>query len=279
MILLLSSLFLFGLIIGSFLNVVVLRGETDESLGGRSHCPHCRNTIAWYDNIPVFSFLFLRGQCRHCKVNIAWQYPLVEFGTGVLFMLLAWGFFSHVSSILFIDGRSLLQFGLFVILASLLMVVVVSDIRTMTIPLLHLWGALGVAGLLVGLRFVFPESVLLFQPSGWSLLLGGGVAAAFFYALVFFSHETWMGMGDVWVAGVLGLTVGIEFLLFTLTLSFLFGAIVGILLLVLGQKGLRSQIPFAPFLIVATLAAWILLWVYPTWIELFLLPPIFGLTS
>lgn len=276
-------LFLFGLIIGSFLNVVVLRGETDENIGGRSHCPRCRVQIAWHDNIPLLSFLFLRGQCRHCQGKISWQYPLVEFGTGAVFAVLGLAFLSMVTvdealyPVMLLTGdivlgEAFLFLGLFLLLASLLIVILVSDLRTMTIPLVWLGGALIVALVILVGRFFFPETLGMELPSWESMLLGGGVAAALFYALVFFSHETWMGMGDVWVAAVLGLTVGIEFLLFALTLSFLLGAVVGLVLLGSGKKDLQSQIPFAPFLILAIFSAWLIQWLLPWWIEYFLLP-------
>src|ERR1700748_3830531 len=77
-----------GLIIGSFLNVVIFRLNTERSFGGRSACMVCRNKLAWYDLIPVFSFLFLLGRCRNCKTKISVQYPLVELGAGIIFALL-----------------------------------------------------------------------------------------------------------------------------------------------------------------------------------------------
>ncbi len=79
--------FVLGAVMGSFGNVVVLRGEKRESLGGRSHCPHCKTTLRWTDLVPVLSFLMLRGRCRACKAPISWQYPLVEGASGVLFLL------------------------------------------------------------------------------------------------------------------------------------------------------------------------------------------------
>lgn len=275
-------LFCLGLIIGSFLNVVVVRGEQEESLGGRSYCPQCKHLIAWYDNVPLLSFLLLRGKCRHCQKTIAWQYPLVEFCTGSVFALLGWSFFlalgiQGLEDIVLWRGSNLapvmILFGLFLLLASVLMAIVVSDIRTMTIPLMWLGVALGGAVLILSVRFFVPEISLEVLPSWESMLWGGGIASALFYALVFFSHETWMGMGDVWVAAILGLTVGGELLLLALTLSFLLGSLVGIVLLALEKKGLKSQIPFAPFLIVATFLTWQIQWVHPVWLEYFLLSP------
>ncbi len=86
-ILIIIFIFLFGLIIGSFLNCLIWRLHKEESILGRSYCPKCRHQIVWYDNIPVFSFLLLKGKCRHCGKNISWQYPLVELATGILFVM------------------------------------------------------------------------------------------------------------------------------------------------------------------------------------------------
>lgn len=275
-------LFIFGLIIGSFLNVVILRGEAGEGLGGRSHCPQCKVKICWYDNIPLFSFLFLRGKCRHCQKKISWQYPLVEFCTGGIFTLLGGLFLGSLgihalSDIIFFETTGLtytvLLLGLFLILAAVLIAIVVSDIRTMTIPLSWLFVAVVLAFGIVLARFFAPNTLDIL-PSWQSMLWGGGIAGILFFALVFFSHETWMGMGDVWVAIVLGLTIGAHLLLFALTLSFLLGALVGLVLLGLEKKGLKSQIPFAPFLVGAIFIVWQIEWIHPAWIEYFLLPPI-----
>jgi leader peptidase (prepilin peptidase)/N-methyltransferase len=280
---LLLSLFLLGLIIGSFLNVVVLRSEKEESLGGRSHCPWCQALIHWYDNIPVFSFLMLRGKCRACAQPIHWQYPLVELATGLVFTSIGYFFtetISHSSNALslshniFSGWGTLLVLGGYLTLASILITILVSDLRTMEIPLVFLVAGFGAALLLVGFQYIFPTAT----PFAWrpltitNQLLGGGVAALIFYALVFFSRETWMGMGDVWIAAILGLTVGLDMLLFSLTLSFSLGSIIGIVLLSLRRKGWQSPIAFAPFLIVALFASWFIQWSSTTWVASFILP-------
>lgn len=264
---LLLYLFCLGLIIGSFLNVVVLRGEKGESLGGRSHCPECRTRIHWYDNIPVFSYCLLRGTCRHCQTHISWQYPLVEFFTGLLFAGTGYMFFSDA---ILVRGGIFFLIA-YLVLVSFLFTILITDIRTMEIPLSLLVGGVGVALSIVFLRSFFPaaEPWQDLQSSVSGALLGGGGAALFFYAMVFFSKETWMGMGDVWLSGLVGLMVGIQLLLFTLTLSFLLGAVVGLILLGFTKKGMKSHVPFAPFLVVALWLVWILLWINPLWLSLF----------
>lgn len=265
-----SSLFLFGLIIGSFLNVLVLRSETEETLGGRSHCPKCSALIHWYDNIPLLSFLWLRGKCRSCQTPIAWQYPLVELGTGLSFVL--------VGATLLKEHSFSLEQGL-VLLAllfttSLLIAIVVSDLRTMEIPLVFLWlsviGA-GLATVLLPIFFHF-EGASFWGAAWMKHLISGALAAGLFAALVFGSRETWMGRGDIWLAGVIGLLVGLKNLLFTFTLSFLLGAVVGVGLLFFGGKQLKSQIPFAPFLVLGFFLMTLLEWVSPWWLPYLLLP-------
>ena len=83
----LPFIFLFGLIIGSFLNCLIWRLHQEESLGGRSYCPNCRHKLFWYDNIPLLSFILLCGRCRYCQKKISWQYPLVELAVAILFVL------------------------------------------------------------------------------------------------------------------------------------------------------------------------------------------------
>lgn len=262
--------FFLGLIIGSFLNVVVLRGERGESLGGRSHCPHCQALIHWYDNIPVVSYLLLWGQCRQCHTRISWQYPVVELTTGIIFA----GIGSNVMAGSALTNSHIAVVTLFLVLASLLIAIFVSDLRTMEIPLFLLWGGLAVALALAVAQELWPDTLpsSALAPSFVSRLVGGGAAAFLFYVLVFFSHETWMGMGDVWVAAILGLVTGAETILFGLTVSFGLGAIVGVALLLLRRKGWESQIAFAPFLIAGIFLMQWWQWTNPTWFHWFVLP-------
>lgn len=262
--------FLFGLIIGSFLNVVVLRSEKGESLGGRSHCPKCQTLIHWYDNIPVFSYLILRGKCRACQSPISWQYPLVELLTGVVFALVGSFYFAHTT----LNMEAVVTTSWYLLLLSLLIAILVSDLRTMEIPLVFL-----VTGV-IGSLFFIGLITILFQADSWAVLgawwqmklLGGAVAAFLFWLLVALSKETWMGMGDVWLAGIVGLTVGIGSLLFALTISFFVGAIIGLGLIVFGKKGMQSQVPFAPFLVMGLFLSLLFEWINPWWLYLFLLP-------
>jgi prepilin signal peptidase PulO-like enzyme (type II secretory pathway) len=255
--------FLLGIIIGSFLNVVICRLQKEETLLGRSHCVRCEKQIDWYDNIPLLSFLLLRGKCRNCKEKISWQYPLVEFATGILFALVGWFEFSLM------DMASLIPTIFYLGLFAMLVVIFVYDLLTMYIPMIVMWVALGwtsaylavvqwmimhqVAVVSMGINF---ESILPHIFSG----IGAGI---FFWLMVWVSHETWMGMGDVYLALLVGLVTGWPGVLWAMTLSFGIGAFVGLLLIALGKKGMKSQVPFAPFLVIGIILAVFLPKIFP----------------
>lgn len=261
------SFALFGLILGSFLNVVILRLEKGKTLGGRSECPNCKTLIHWFDNIPLLSFLLLRGKCRQCQNPISWQYPLVELTTAILFSLFGTLAIGEAGI------EEIVRVLWYLYLISLLIVIAVYDGRNMEIPLsLLVMGVVGsltyaIVGTLIS-DMGFLESGVLWR----DMLFGGGIAALLFYSLVYYSKETWMGMGDVWLAGFTGAAVGLPALLLLLTLSFFIGSLVGGILLIRGKKEMQSQIPFAPFLAIGTLLTLFLLLVKPWWLSLFLLP-------
>lgn len=237
--------FLFGLIIGSFLNVVVYRLNLAETVLGRSHCPDCRKKIRWYDNVPVLSFLLLGTKCRDCGEKISWQYPLLELATGIVFAVTANVFF--VAS----DPGSWLETAFYLGLFSLLLVIFIYDLKFMEIPMLVLWIAVGwtLAYFLFQDFSNFSSAVSLSSLKMYSGLIGGGAAFLFFFSLAYFSKETWMGMGDAYLAFLIGLVAGWPMILPTLILSFSIGALVGIVLIFAKKKTMKSQIPFGPFLI------------------------------
>lgn len=235
----------YGLILGSFLNVVLFRGAREESfVTGRSRCLVCQKMIAWYDNIPLISYILLRGRCRHCRVHISWQYPLVELITGLWFVLVGQVFFDATQLL------SWLETGWLLILGALLILIVVSDVKSMEISLTELVAINIVTLVYLMVRFWAFETQLSWQETALSQgLLGGIIAGGFFFALVYFSRETWMGWGDVWIGAFGGLAVGWQYVLPMLTLSFALGAFYGVGLLVFHQKSLKTQVPFAPFLV------------------------------
>jgi leader peptidase (prepilin peptidase)/N-methyltransferase len=238
--------FILGLIIGSFLNVVVYRIRTAETILGRSHCPQCKKTIRWYDNIPLLSFVLLRFKCRDCGEKISWQYPLVEFLTGVVFALIASQYF------VLENFATWPITGVILALVSALVVIFVYDILYMEIPNIVLFPAIFLA-----LAFNFfldwgGAFSSMWERAFFSGLLAAAGAFIFFFSLSFFSKEKWMGMGDAYLVILLGLILGWPKILLGLFLAFAIGAIYGIILIVFKKKKMKSQLPFAPFLIAGT---------------------------
>ncbi len=225
---------LIGLAIGSFLNVLIARYEELETvIATRSHCPHCKKTIAAYDLIPLLSFVLLLGRCRYCKEKISWQYPLVELLTALVAGQL---FLTH--------GFSILTFLLFATFA-LLIVIAVIDLRNYVVPDEFMLPAVGLA--LIA-RFINSETA---TASSLSVLVGGGILAI----LVFAGRGRWMGFGDIGLGVVLGLLTGLLSTVTGLVIAFFAGSIVGLSLLMRQRKTLKETIPFGPYLVFGTYIA------------------------
>lgn len=237
--------FILGLIVGSFLNVVIYRLELTESILGRSRCPHCKSLIVWYDNIPLLSFILLKARCRECQKKISWQYPLVELAAGVIFALVGYYFFT--ASDFQAWAETFFYLGIF----SLLLVIFVYDLKLMEIPMVALW--IGVGWTIAYFIFLdggsFNSAENLLSLKLISGALAGVVAFLFFFILAYFSKEKWMGMGDAYLALLAGLIVGWPDILLALMLAFTIGAAYSIILIALKKKTMKSQVPFAPFLI------------------------------
>lgn len=238
------ALFVLGLgaIVGSFLNVVILRLGTGRSIThGRSRCARCDRTLSWYELIPLFSFVALRGACRTCKKPLSFQYPFIELITGLVF------FFSFITAASRF-GTGGIGWGailLAVVSASLCIVIVVYDLRHKIIPNTMVYPLIALSLISV----VFQVFVLNVSPQ---LFLAGPLLALPFFFLWFFSQGRAMGFGDVKLALALGWFAGVEGSIVVFFYSFLIGAVVGLLLMGLHKKyRLSSEIPFAPFLIIA----------------------------
>ena len=248
-----------GLIIGSFLNVVVYRLEVMESILGRSHCTHCHKQIRWYDNVPLFSFLILKARCRDCQGRISWQYPLLEFFTGAVFAVTAYCFFDPLVV------ASWTATAFYLVSFAVLLVIIAYDLKNMEIPMLILW--IGVLVAVVYFLFADAQSFRSIQGIRSSFVYSGaagGLAAfVFLFSLVFFSKEKWMGMGDAYLGIFIGLLVGWPLVLVSLMLAFTFGAVVGLGLIAAKKKGFKSQIPFAPFLASGAMAVILLAQQFP----------------
>lgn len=251
----------FGLIIGSFLNVVICRINTTRSFGGRSACMSCMNTLKWFELIPFFSFMGLKGRCRSCKTKISLQYPMTELATGIIFATL----FLKFEELFFFNPN--IFFGVYAyyaVMFSILIVIVAYDVRHKIIPdtLSFIFGILAFIGLFV---FASGDSnlpyVSLHIPS-YIEFLSGIIIAVPFYLLWLVSNGRWMGLGDAKLALGLGWFLGISFALSALVLSFWIGTIIGLGLIVLSKiykwgYGMKSEIPFAPYLALGAFLAFI----------------------
>lgn len=233
-------IFLFGTCIGSFLNVVVYRLNHNLSpLKGRSFCPKCEKKILWQDNLPLLSFVFLRGRCRFCHSPISWQYPLVELTTGLATVFILYCVSSYLLVVIY-----------YLLITYALITLFVSDFRYQTIPDEIVYPAILIS-LLYTVRYT---------PSAILAALG---ASLFFLILVLVTRGRGMGVGDAKLAGLMGLVLGFPEIVVALMLAFLTGAICGVILVLVGKKRFREHIPFGPFL---TTATWIsLFWGQKIW--------------
>lgn len=244
--LVLVPIFIFGTIIGSFLNVVIYRYNSGASpLKGRSQCFACGKTLAWYELIPVFSFLIQRARCRGCSIKLSWQYPLVEVLTGALFVA--------VYSL----GKPSVESVYLLIIFSLLLVIAVYDLRHQIIP-----DGLVFAFALVSLGwFVWPFHSdvvrIIHFPYYWTLVAGPMLFAPF-WALWFVSRGRWLGLGDGKLALGIGWFLGATEGGSAVMLAFWIGAAYALFVMATQKLGahiferklsFKSEIPFGPFLI------------------------------
>lgn len=237
--------FILGLIVGSFLNVVVCRVNLAETIMGRSYCPSCKNQIRWYDNIPLLSFAILKTKCRDCETKISWQYPLVELGTGIVFALTALAVFSPI------DIRTWYETIFYAAVFAVFIVVFVYDFKYMEIPTIVLWVGVGIALLFCLLYdgLFFNSEMGILSSRLYSGMLAGIAAFTFFFILSAGSKEKWMGLGDADLAFLIGLSVGWPKVLPALFLAFFIGAIIGSVLILKKKKTMESQVPFGPFMV------------------------------
>lgn len=231
-----------GLLVGSFVNVVVWRVPRGESIvRPGSRCPSCQRSLRSRELVPVVSWVVQRGRCRGCGATISWRYPLVEVLTGGLFCLLA------------------LRFGwswalpAYLFLVAALVALSFIDLDTRTLPRRIIW-LTGVAGLvLLGVAAMASGE----EDRLWRALLGAAGALAVFLLLWFVAPGS-MGYGDVRLAALLGLYLGwlgLGYVPIGLFLAFVYGAVVGIALLVGGRAGRNTAVPFGPFLALGAITA------------------------
>ncbi len=257
--------FILGLAVGSFLNVVVLRLQNGETILGRSFCHSCNTPIPFYDNIPILSYVLLRGRCRYCQQKLSVLYPVGELVSGIVFACMGIALFPPE------DQHAWIRMVWLLVMVSIFIAIAIYDMMYMEIPVVLLMAGLSVSLLYACIRAWFASGDLLSRVmSSEYLFLGALVVGSFFFALVYVSHETWMGWGDVWLGALAGFVVGLPAILGMLTLAFGIGAIHGIILLLIKQKQMRSQIPFGPYLVVGTFVTVFLLEMAPDYVRLML---------
>jgi leader peptidase (prepilin peptidase)/N-methyltransferase len=237
-------IFIFGTVVGSFLNVVIIRLKNGDSIfKKRSHCLFCARKLTWKELIPIFSFLFQKRRCLGCRKKISWQYPLVEFFTGLIFVLIVWKFFE-----LSLLGIAVSCFLFFV--SCFLIIIFVYDLKYYLVADQVIYPAI----IAVSIWYLVFSIFFKFYTKNDLLnaVYGAAIVGGLFLAIVLLSKEKWMGWGDVKIAVLIGLLLGPQKTLLALFLAFLSGAIVSIVLIVLKKKKIKSELPFGPFLVSAT---------------------------
>ena len=244
----------FGLIIGSFLNVVIYRFHTGRSLNDRSHCLSCGRKLEWYELFPVFSYLALQGRCRTCHSFIPYRYAVVEILTAALFLLA------------YLHANDLVSLILLCMFLSGLVVVAVYDLNHMIIPdeLSVFLGVMAIAS--SGYQAYLAESL-----NDWPVaILSGVLAGMFFASLWWMSSGRWLGLGDAKLAVGLGIMVGLGSVFSLVVWSFWIGAVISVIWLTWQRIALhipflhyakasvtmKTEIPFAPFLIASFFLAY-----------------------
>lgn len=273
-------LFILGLGIGSFLNVVSLRYKPDQRIfdfkiiGGRSRCQDCGNQLKWYELFPLFSFISQKGKCRNCGNKLSWQYPIVEMLSGLIFVFIP---LYLNSSLKFLDftflskfnfeapftSQSILMSVLWILVFLSFLLLSIIDFRHSIIPdqiniflavlgvvITFLWTS--VHKFQLTYSFVGHYALLLgSQENIWTnRLFGAFIGILFVGLIILISRGRGMGMGDLKLVAALGLIFGWPDVLLILFLAFIIGSIFVLPMLIRKQKGMKDAIPFGPFIIV-----------------------------
>ncbi|HZM61831.1 MAG TPA: prepilin peptidase [Vicinamibacterales bacterium] len=227
-----------GACVGSFLNVCIYRLPRRESLAWPgSHCTSCTRSLAWYENIPIVSWVVLRGRCRTCRAPISWMYPIVEVTTALVFVI---GYLLY--------GLTPLA-AVRVLFACALIVLFVTDLQHKILP-----NVITVPGIAIGF------ACSLFVPPGWrdsliGIVAGGGVLFALAEAYYRVRGQEGLGMGDVKLLGMIGAFLGWKLVLLTLVLASFAGSLAGGVMIASGRGSMKYALPFGTFLAVGALVA------------------------
>jgi len=226
---------IYGLLIGSFLNVLIYRLPREESIAfPGSHCTSCNHKLAWYDNIPVFSYLTLGGKCRYCKDKISIQYPFVESLNAFVYLII-YLFFGFSLDLIFYS-----------LIASVLLAIGGIDLKEQLIPDSLVISILIISVIHKSLLYFISDIPFEIIGSILGLILAGGL-----FLLIVILSKGGMGGGDVTLIGALGFVLGVRDIFITIFLSFILGSIISLFLLGFKIKTRKDPIPFGPFIILA----------------------------
>ena len=229
-------LFILGLIVGSFSNVCIYRIPRNESIiYPASHCSKCRTTILAKDNIPLLSYILLKGRCRNCGSRISIQYPGVEFLTGLVYVIIYQIYGLSVQSLIYI------------ILSSALIIIAFIDLNEQVIP-----EVISLPGIVVGLILSFFVHHISFVNSALGIVIGGGIILVIRLAGSAIFKKEAMGGGDIKLAAMIGAFLGWRYIIISLFLGFFLGAIAGIFLIMSKIKSKEDVVPFGPFIILGS---------------------------
>lgn len=252
-------LFLFGLVVGSFLNVVIYRSVHGEDfVKGRSRCDHCKKQIAWYDNIPLISYILLAGRCRYCKKPISRQHPAIELLTGLLFVW--WYVIGSTFFQLTQEPAGVIQKLFWLAVGILLLIIFATDWLYQIIPD---YASYALAILSFTYRLTLSVLGIMRWEDFWLSIASGIGLMLFIGALWFFTKGRGMGFGDVKYALGMGWLLGWPRALVGVFLAFILGAIIGVLFIALRLKKVKDKIAFGPFLVLGTAIA--LIWGNAIW--------------
>lgn len=251
-----TLLFIFGVCIGSFLNVLIDRLSNDETILGRSHCDHCKKTLTSKELIPIISFLSQKARCRNCHKKLSWLYPAVELLTGVTFVLV-WFYLptdflaaAYPNLVSVINEGSIIPLTIVKLcmlgIISCIIVMFFADLKYFIIPD---WVQLGLAYFALLLFFIGDINLqtIVYR-------LGSGIIVMLpMLAIYLFTKGRGLGFGDVKLAANLGFFMGIQYALAALYMSFIIGALIGTAILLVKRGTLKTKIPFGPFILIGTL--------------------------
>ena len=224
---------LYGLLIGSFLNVCIYRMPRDKSIAfPPSHCPNCNTNLKWYNLIPVLSFMVQRGKCGYCREKISLQYPIVELLNAITYLFI------------YLKFGLTLEFFFYAIIFSILIIIALIDLKEMIISDV-------LVVLILGITTIYKIlSYILYNKSPQLLnSIGGLVLSSLLFGIIILISQGGMGGGDLTLIGSLGFILGTKKIFLTIFLSFILGAIISVFLLITKIKGRKDPIPFGPFII------------------------------